>query len=417
MPDFIDHFFAAFPITGPYRADQVVSNPISMALLFLLQLVLAGLIHHAGSTDRRRAAGFLSVLLLTTIFLFFLLASWGVGDVNKLSYQMVAEPFFYGWREPFWTLLSPLVAFLPYRFTTVHALVCTAYAASGMVLASKLRVMGWSGWWSLLIVCSPFLRGYLQAGITRQALAVLVLLPLMLWAAGVVRVSGQRLLVGALFSASLHSSFPANLAAATGPLLIQVRRLGQGFQLVASSLTKVFQLIQLLAYPLIALLLWGGWFYMPMLHQKFLDYVGGQTYFPNFLIRPEVFRLQFTLLMSLLIVCWQLRKGPVSFWSSSLARSLTLYAGLHLLGQLSIAYGWLPQLTSRFQDAFGFYLLILFLAWLVHSSRPELSVLPLVVTLQYWLMDRIAISGLLPCGLNDEFLCIPDRWPWQVNYW
>jgi hypothetical protein len=38
------------------------------------------------------------------------------------------------------------------------------------------------------------------------------------------------------------------------------------------------------------------------------------------------------------------------------------------------------------------------------------------VTFQYWLEGRILASGELGCGSNDEFLCIPDRWPWQVHY-
>lgn len=40
----------------------------------------------------------------------------------------------------------------------------------------------------------------------------------------------------------------------------------------------------------------------------------------------------------------------------------------------------------------------------------------LVVTLHYWLFTRIIPSGGLACGRDDAFLCIPDRWPWQVRY-
>ena len=40
----------------------------------------------------------------------------------------------------------------------------------------------------------------------------------------------------------------------------------------------------------------------------------------------------------------------------------------------------------------------------------------LLVTLQYWLTDRLLASHALPCGRNDEFLCVPDRWPWQLRY-
>jgi len=40
----------------------------------------------------------------------------------------------------------------------------------------------------------------------------------------------------------------------------------------------------------------------------------------------------------------------------------------------------------------------------------------LVVTLASWLLERVLPSGQLPCGHNDEFLCIPDRLPWLIRY-
>jgi hypothetical protein len=41
----------------------------------------------------------------------------------------------------------------------------------------------------------------------------------------------------------------------------------------------------------------------------------------------------------------------------------------------------------------------------------------LFVTVDYWLMERLLQSRTLACGIDDNFLCIPDRWPWQIRYW
>jgi hypothetical protein len=63
------------------------------------------------------------------------------------------------------------------------------------------------------------------------------------------------------------------------------------------------------------------------------------------------------------------------------------------------------------------FLLIVYLAWL-NRYQCHWAVLPaLFVTVDYWLIERLLPSRLLSCGLDDNFLCVPDRWPWQIRYW
>jgi len=64
----------------------------------------------------------------------------------------------------------------------------------------------------------------------------------------------------------------------------------------------------------------------------------------------------------------------------------------------------------------GFFLLILYLAWLVRYRSLAWLWPALIVTLHSWLFVRLLPSGALDCGRDDAFLCIPDRLPWQVCY-
>jgi hypothetical protein len=410
-----------FPESGPYRVDQVTSSPLVMGLLFLLQLILAALIHRWGSFGRNRILVLGCGLLATGIFLFFLMASWGIGDVNRLSYQFVKEPFYYGFREPFWALIGPFVHLLPYRFTAVHAALAVAFALSGMLFARKLAMAPWAGWWALLIVCSPLLRNYLQSGVTRQGLATLLLLPLFLQSAGIIPMSGGWSWTCTLLAATVHSSFPGGLAIALSPLLLQLRWLGlldwrSWLRPVLGSIVRSRWTLALSGVVLAFLLVW-------LLHsstttaEKLGDYLFQQKYFPRFLLSSASGRLQLSMVVAVVIGCWRTRMGVRALWQCRLSRNLVFFYLLLLLLQFLVDREWAPQLVSRFNDGVAFYLIVVFLAWLTRYQVGYLAILPLVVTFDYWLFDRIVPSGLLTCGANDAFLCIPDRWPWQVVYW
>jgi hypothetical protein len=127
-------------------------------------------------------------------------------------------------------------------------------------------------------------------------------------------------------------------------------------------------------------------------------------------------RLQRALALGLVLACVQRRLDPRQLLGCALTQQLLLFGLLYVGLQVSIAQLWLPQITSRLADGVGFFLLVLYLGWLARY-RAHWCLLPaLYVTLQYWLENRILASGALACGFNDDFLCLPDRWPWQVRW-
>jgi hypothetical protein len=151
--------------------------------------------------------------------------------------------------------------------------------------------------------------------------------------------------------------------------------------------------------------------------EKLADYLVRQTYFPRFLLSSATGRLQLSMVVAVVVGCWSARLDWRTIRQCRSSRNLVFLFLLLLLLQFLVDREWAPQLISRFQDGVAFYLLVAFLAWTTRYHLGYLVTLPLLVTLDYWLFDRIIPSGLLACGANDDFLCIPDRWPWQVVYW
>lgn len=408
---------AAFPERGPYRVDQVRSDPILLTGLFASQIALAWLIDRSARRQRSATQSIASLLLVLVTGVFFCLSSWGLGDVTRLSYLLVEDPRTFGWSEPFWTLLAPLVRWLPYRFSFLHGAVAAGYAAAAIWLARRLRSAPWGGWWALLIVCSPLLRNFLQSGVTRQALSTLLLMPLMLCCAGGLRLPPLRLTALSSVAAFCHSSFPLTLMVAAAPLLMRARALlRRGGTFLSRCSAGSARLMVVIGVPLLMALTWLIW-NGRVAREKLIDYLWNQSYFPTFLLRPEVDGLLVAMTISGAAAIWVSRSSRRDLLRSPLTRSAGLFFVALLLLRLSIRHSFFPQFTSRFQDAVGFYLLIVFLAWLSRFSLQRLSVVPLATTLHYWLFERLGFSGLLQCGRNDEFLCIPDRLPWQINYW
>jgi hypothetical protein len=126
--------------------------------------------------------------------------------------------------------------------------------------------------------------------------------------------------------------------------------------------------------------------------------------------------LQLAMGLGMLIGIWRRRLRPLALLHCPHSRVLLLVAAQFSLVQLSIAQAWLPQITSRFADALGLFLLLSWLAWLRHHHCLWAVLPALLVTLDSWLIDRLLASHALACGRNDEFLCVPDRWPWQLKY-
>ncbi|MCP9916695.1 hypothetical protein KBZ13_09385 [Cyanobium sp. ATX 6F1] len=356
----------------------------------------------AAVNGRRRGWWIGAGVLLSLVALFFALATWGTSDITKLNHFFAIYPGGGTKGEPFWVLVGPLIVASPYRMAAVHGLVAAGYAAAPILLAWRWRALAWGGWWSLLICCSPMLRGFLQNAHTRQALALLLLLPLMLWAGRLVDPRRPVIAVGVIWSALVHTTFPINLLLSLSPLLMRDRATGSPINRwrLLLALGVLVTLVVVVA---------------PRALEKMAAYAA-VSFFNHYSVTRYVQRLQWTLALGVALTCWRRRLGAMQLLSCSLSRQLALFSLLFLLIQASVEWEWFPQLTFRFADGVGFFLLITYLAW-IHRYQAYAFLLPaLLFTLHYWLFERILNTETLACGANDSFLCIPDRWPWQVRY-
>jgi hypothetical protein len=150
--------------------------------------------------------------------------------------------------------------------------------------------------------------------------------------------------------------------------------------------------------------------------RKLTIYATQGNFFSSYSLLPEVRRLQLAMALGLAGACWQRRLGPGRLLRCPLTCTLLLFAGAYGLLQLAVDKEWLASIAFRLSDGVGFFLLILFLAWLTRYQCLPWLWPALLVTLHYWFFIRILPSGHLACGQDDAFLCIPDRWPWQVSY-
>lgn len=399
---------ALLPSESPFRVDQVMAAPGLMAALFCLQILLSLALSWSGN---RRTWGWwwaAAGVLLGITALFFALGSWGTTDVTKLSHWVANTPGMGTQGEPFWHLVGPLILRLPYRMAAVHGLVAAGYGLAAILLARRWQVPAWAGWWCLFLTASPILRGFLQNGQSRQALAVLLLLPLMLQAAQLARLPWGLIGGATVWSAGTHTTFPVNLAFALLPALASADRPNGGWPLPRPRWPML-----LLALPLVlALVAVVG----PVALNKLNTYANQVSFFSHYPVRREVLLLQGAMVLAVIVACRQRGLGPRDLLGCPRSRALGLYALLFTALQASVEWEWWPQITFRLADTVGLFLLISFLAWLCHYRVLRLLLPALALTLSYWFVDRILASADLACGQDDAFLCIPDRWPAQVRY-
>ena len=402
-----------FPLVAPFRIDQVTQAPQLMAALFWAQVALALAIQLTAVLRRPRLWWVAVGLFLGLILIFFTLASWGNSDTTRFSHALQWDPDLSP-PELLWVVLRPLILVLPYRMAGLHGLIATGFALAAVLVARAWRAPAWAGWWALLICCSPLLRGFLQNAHSRQALATLLLLPLFLQSARLVQPPRRVLGVGVLLSALSHNTFVWNLPISLSPWLVRLpelaaRRRDQptggpgGWRRWLPWLLLVGAVLALLA--LVA----------PTALQRFHDY-SNDDYYNLYPLRPVVGRLQRAMALGLVVACGQRRLDPRMLLRCPLTQLLLMFGLLYMGIQASIEQHWLAQITSRLADGVAFFLLILYLAWLHRYRAHWCLIFPLWVTLQHWLDGRILRSALYACGQNDEFLCVPDRWPWQVHY-
>ena len=402
-----------FPLVAPFRIDQVTQAPQLLAALFWAHVLLALAIQLTAVLRRPRLWWAAVGMFLALILIFFTLASWGNSDTTRFSHALQWKPDLSP-PELLWVVLRPLILVLPYRMAGLHGLIATGFALAAVLLARGWRAPAWAGWWALFICCSPLLRGFLQNAHSRQALASLLLLPLFLQSARLAKPPRIGLAVGVLLSALSHNTFIWNLPISVSPWLVQLpelvaRRRDQptagpgGWRRWLPWLLLVGAVLALLA--LVA----------PAALQRFRDY-SNDDYFNLYPLRPVVGRLQRAMALGLVVACVQRRLDPRLLLRCPLTQLLLVFGLLYVGIQASIEQQWLAQITSRLADGVAFLLLILYLAWLHRYRAHWCLIFPLWVTLQHWLDGRILRSALYACGQNDEFLCVPDRWPWQVRY-
>ena len=424
---------AAFPARAPYRIDQVMAAPGAMTVLFLGQVLAAALLSWLAVSKRyRRLWGLVTAgLLLVLVALFFSLASWGTSDITKLSHFLSFDRSAVK-GEPFWLVVAPLIMALPFRMATVHGLVVAGYGAAALVLARQWRAWSWAGWWVLLICCSPLLRGFMQNSHSRQALSTLLLLPVLLWAGRLARVPRVTLIVLPLWGLTCHTTALFTLLLALLPRLPGMgtwpggsgRRLVRAAVYWAAWVQKQWRAApwRVLALAMGGLILVGvlaghwAWELVPMVRGKLGSYWSQQGYANSYPLAAAVGRLQLAMAIGVILSCQQRRVGLARFLACDRGRQLVLYSLVYGLVEGALALGLVPQITSRLADPAGFFLLIVWLAWLERYRCLWAALPALLVTLDYWLVERLAGSQALLCGSNDTFLCIPDRWPWQVRY-
>ena len=397
-----------FPVEAPYRVEQVMAAPLAMVALFLGQLLLAGLISRFALRAQRRAWWIAAGALVLSEVLFFTLGSWGTRDPTVLSHDMAIslDPVR---GEPFWMALTPLIVRLPWRMSLVHGVVVGGYAALAILLARHWRCPAWGGWWALLLCCSPLLRYFLQNGVSRQSLLTLLLVPLLLRAAELARPPGWLVAASTLIATSVHSAFLPTLA-----LVMLPRAVITPIRSIRTNLMRALRGRRVLFVLAVSLLL--ATVMAPLIRAKLTAYLWNVDYFNAFPVAPAVDHLKLAMALGVVLTCWTRRLRLQDLLRCRRTRVLLLFTLLHGLLQQLIVVEWFPQIAIRFADPVGLFLLLSWLAWLRHH-RCLWAVLPaLVVTFQYWLVDRLIASHTLPCGRNDEFLCVPDRWPWQLRY-
>jgi hypothetical protein len=409
---------AALPQEAPFRVDQVRQAPGLMTSLFLVQVLLASLMSWAGVRRMRRLwyAAALPMVALTAVF--FTLACWGTSDITKLNHSLAHAPMAALPGEPVWWVLAPLIVQLPYRMASVHGITAAAYGAVGLALSRTWSRPAWGGWWALLITTSPLLRGFLQNAHTRQALATLLMLPLMLRMARLVRVRMPPMLMAVGASFLMHGTALATLILAIAPRSV-LPRTAADREAADPAPVHAFRrrgkawVLVLMGGVLTALLVFLG----PYLLGKLQDYLLVESFFSTYPVRSEVLELQRLLGVGFVGACLRRRLGWKELAGCPYTRVMGLFMLLYCLIQLTVFHEWLPQISFRLGDAVGLFLLVSVLAWFRAHESLWMLLPALILCLGDWGLNRLWIpEPKLNCGRDDDFLCIPDRWPGQVVY-
>ena len=387
-----------FPSEAPYRIDQVTMDPPLMLGLAIGQIVLAAALYR---WNRQQPWWWLSGALLAVSAVFFALANWGTSDITRFSHHLGINPGAV-LNEPLWVAAAPLICALPYRLASVHGLVAAGLALMPLLLARLLQRPGWGGFWALLVLWSPLLRNFLQNGVTRQAMATVLIMPLLLRLAGWSRLHWGWVGAAIAGSALAHNSLPLTTGMALVPLLTRpglLQRTGLRSILLAT----------LLVVTCIGLSL-----SQPAVLEKLNNYLFEAQYFNTYGLRKAVFGLELAALVAVMLTIWRARLNRMTMAADHDARTLFAYSVLLGLVQLSMATGVMAPILSRCLDPIGLFWLLSLMVWTTRQGCAWTLIPALVVVGESFIDDRILV--LEDCINGDQFLCIPDRWPWQVSW-
>ena len=388
----------SFPAEAPYRVDQVTNNPGLMLVLAIAQMLLAAAL---ARLSNRQLYRWVAGLFLILSALFFALANWGTSDIARFSHHLGVNPADV-LNEPLWLAAAPLICTLPYRMASVHGLVAAGYALVPLLLARVMQRPWWGGFWALLVLWSALLRNFLQNGVTRQALATVLITPLLMRVAGWWRPGWRWIAVAIAGSALAHNSFPITVSLALVPLLSRpglIQRTG----------LRSIALASLLVLGSAGLVLT-----QPAVLEKLVNYLFEATYYNTYGLRNEVFGLELAALASVVLTIWRARLTPASMAADHDARTLFTYSLLLGLVQLSMATGLLAPILSRCLDPVGLFWMLALIVWTARCGCAWSLIPALVVVGESFIDDRILT--LEDCIGGDQFMCLPDRWPWQIRY-
>jgi hypothetical protein len=328
-----------FPSESPFRVDPVMAAPWLLGGLFLIQLLLAAGVSWSARA-RNRISWWMSIgVLLMSIAVFFTLACWGTSDITKLNFYFdparARGPSLQDLlpSEPVWWLLGPWISHLPYRMASVHGLLVAAYASVAIVLARSWRQQAWAGWWALLLMSSPMLRGFFQNAHSRQALASLLAVPLLLWSLRVIRWHPRFILGAAGLALGTHLSAAPTLLLAlmpACPAIISGLHHYKRVVLVLGSLAAC-----------LAFLLWS-----PLMAK--LQAYAGFGFFSTYLIKPQVLCNELLIVGTIVVVWLRQRISWQELWSQREGFALITYLFLFVGLQGSLIWKWFPQFTFRF---------------------------------------------------------------------
>ena len=152
----------------------------------------------------------------------------------------------------------------------------------------------------------------------------------------------------------------------------------------------------------------------PAVIEKLSNYLFEANYFNTYGLRKAVFGLELAALVAVVLTIWRALLTPAAMAADHDARTLLAYSLLLGLIQLSMATGVLAPILSRCLDPIGLFWMLSLMVWTARQGCAWALLPALAVVGESFIDDRIL--RLEDCIGGDQFMCLPDRWPWQVEW-